>query len=70
MSGDEIMPNKPQHDSDNPLFTPYFIDSMHDISAEEVVEIGVQVITKCVQTYELKKEFEKFDVNKAPYNGN
>jgi hypothetical protein len=60
------MSYKTQHDDDNELFTPGIIESMHFISAEEVVKIGIEVVTKITREYSVKKGFEIFDENKAP----
>ena len=65
MSGDEMI-NKPQHDSGNDLFDRDFIESMHSISVEDVVEIGTMVVKRVVKNYKVKKGFETFDVSKAP----
>ena len=55
-----------QHDFNNTLFTPGFVESMHFISAADVVAICTEVVNKITRECNVRKGFETFDENKTP----
>ena len=55
-----------QHDSNNTLFTPFFIESMHFISAADIVAICVQVANKITRKCDVRDGYKNFDETKTP----